>query len=146
MRKTHPLLLVLIISLTFITKLNAQSSEKDITTEFFRIFENEPMKAMDYAFSTNKWMERNIDGIESLKTKFKDLLPLVGNYYNYELITEKSVGKNLKLISYMLKYDRQPVRLTFVMYKPNDLWQVQNLNWDVSLDDELEESAKQNRN
>ena len=146
MKKTHPLLLVLIISLTFIAKLNAQSSEKDITTEFFRIFENEPMKAMDYAFSTNKWMERNIDGIESLKTKFKDLLPLVGNYYNYELITEKSVGKNLKLISYMLKYDRQPVRLTFVMYKPNDLWQVQNLNWDVSLDDELEESAKQNRN
>jgi hypothetical protein len=146
MRKKITLLLLIIISVTFITELNAQSSEKEITTEFFRVFENEPMKAMDYAFSTNKWMERNIDGIESLKTKFKDLLPLVGDYYGYELITEKSIGKNLKLISYMLKYDRQPVRFTFVFYKPNEVWQVQNLNWDVSLDEELEESAKQNRN
>ncbi|OEI78754.1 hypothetical protein [Formosa algae] len=139
-------IILLLISMIFITQLKAQSSEKEITTEFLRIFETEPMKAMDYAFSTNTWMERNIDGIESLKTKFKDILPLIGDYYGYEVITEKSVGNNLKLISFMLKYDRQPVRFTFVLYKPNDKWQVQNLNWDVDIDDELEESAKLNHN
>ncbi|MEP0262882.1 hypothetical protein [Dokdonia sp.] len=145
MTKKITLLLLVSITIAFITKVNAQSSEKEITSEFFKVFQSEPMKAMDYAFSTNKWMQRNIDGIESLKTKFKDLLPLIGDYYGYELITEKSIGKNLKLISYMLKYDRQPVRFTFVLYKPNEIWQVQNLNWDVNIDDELEESAKQDR-
>jgi hypothetical protein len=125
--------------------LNGQTSEKEIITEFFKVFENEPMKAIDYAFSTNKWMKRNMDGIEGLKAKFKDIIPLIGDYYGYEIITEKSIGKNLKLISYMLKYDRQPVRFTFVLYKPNDTWQVQNLNWDVDIDSELEDSAKQNR-
>ena len=145
MRKQNILLLFTIISITFITKLNGQTSEKEIITEFFKVFENEPMKAIDYAFSTNKWMKRNMDGIESLKAKFKDIIPLIGDYYGYEIITEKSIGKNLKLISYMLKYDRQPVRFTFVLYKPNDTWQVQNLNWDVDIDSELEDSAKQNR-
>lgn len=96
-------------------RLFAQTSEKEIPIEFFRIFKTEPMKAMDYAFSTNIWMERNI-------------------------------GNNLKLISYMLRYDRQPMRFTFVLYKPKNKWQVQNLNWDVDLDDEIEESANQNRN
>lgn len=135
------LYLVLIILITFITELNAQSSEQGITTEFFRVFQNEPMKAMDYAFSTNKWMEKNIDGTESLKTKFKDLLPLIGDYYGYELITEKSIGKNLISISYMLKYEREPVRFIFVLYKPNEIWQLQNLKWDVKLDDEIKESV-----
>lgn len=100
---------------------------------------------MDYAFSTNKWMERNKDGIESVKTKFKDIVPLIGQYYGFELITEKNIGDNLKLQSYVARYDRQPVRFTFILYKPNDKWQVQNLNWDVNVDDEIEESAKQNR-
>ena len=127
-------------------ELKAQTSEKEIPIEFFRIFKTEPMKAMDYAFSTNSWMERNIDGVESVKAKFKDILPLIGDYYGYEMITEKKIGNNLKLISYILKYDRQPIRFTFVLYKPQDKWQVQNLNWDVDLDDEIEESAKQNRN
>lgn len=140
------ILIILIIFTVTIKNLKAQNSEKDIPTEFFRIFKTDPMKAMDYAFSTNKWMKRNIDGIETLKNKFKDLIPLIGEYYGYEKITEKSIGKNLILISYLLKYDRQPVRYTFVLYKPKDKWQIQNLNYDVNLDDEIEESAKQNRN
>lgn len=146
MKNILALLVFTLLIGTFLTDLKAQTSEKDITSEFFRVFENEPLKAMDYAFSTNSWMERNIDGIESLKTKFNDLLPLIGDYYGYEIITEKNVGENLKLISYMLKYDRQPVRFTFVMYKPNEKWQVQNLKFDVDIDNEIEESANQNRN
>ena len=66
-------MLLIITLVTSLAELKAQSSVQEITTEFFRVFENEPMKAMDYAFSTNKWMSRNIDGIESLKTKFKDI-------------------------------------------------------------------------
>jgi len=139
-------ILIFIIIATSLVELKAQTSEKEIPIEFFRIFKTEPMKAMDYAFSTNSWMERNIDGVESVKAKFKDILPLIGDYYGYEMITEKKIGNNLKLISYILKYDRQPIRFTFVLYKPQDKWQVQNLNWDVDLDDEIEESAKQNRN
>lgn len=141
------LILASIIAFSFFSlNLHAQKSKTDIPEEFFRIYESDPLKAIDYVFSTNTWMERNIDGVENLKNKYKDLLPLIGEYYGYEKITEKNVGENLVLMSYLLKFDRQPIRFTFIMYRPDKNWQIQNFNFDDIIDDELEESAKQDRN
>jgi hypothetical protein len=123
----------------------AQHSEKDITNEFFKLYSIDPMKAFDYAFATNIWMERNQDAVDNLKNQYSNLLTLIGEYHGYELITEKSIGERLKLLSFMAKYERQPIRLTFILYKPHKTWQVQNLKYDDKLDEELEEAAKQNR-
>ncbi|WP_373493617.1 hypothetical protein [Aquiflexum sp.] len=124
-------------------ELKAQSTVKEITDEFFITYEESPQNAVDFIFSTNKWMmERNKDGIENVKTQLQSFLGLVGDYYGYEKITEKSIGESFKLISYMMRYDRQPVRFTLVFYKPKDKWQVQNFKYDDNLDAELEESGK----
>lgn len=138
--------LTFLIFSPWLTELNAQNSEKKILTEFFSIFETSPMKAFDYAFSTNKWLEQNVEGIEAVKSKFKELLPMIGDYYGYEIIAQKNAGINLKLVSCLLRYDRQPVRFIFLFYKPKDKWQVQNFNWDIDVDDDLKEAASQNRN
>ncbi len=124
----------------------AQSTDREITDEFFKLYAIEPMKAFDYAFSTNPWLSRNHDAIDNLKNQYSNLLPLVGNYNGYEVITEKNIGENLKLTSFMVRYDRQPIRLSFVLYRPDDTWQVQNLKYDDRLSNELEESANQNKN
>ena len=42
----------------------------------------------------------------------------------------------------MVKYDRQPMRFTFKLYKPNDKWILFSFKIDVDLDDELEQAAK----
>jgi len=143
MNKKIKLLTFLIVIILSTNILKAQSTTEEITTEFFKTYEKSPQKAVDYVFGTNKWMiDRNKDGIENVKSQLTNFLGLVGEYYGYEKITEKSVGKSFKLVSYMIKYDRQPMRFTFVFYKPNDKWQVQNFKFDDSLDDELEESGK----
>lgn len=146
--KNHITIILASIFIVLISnfELNAQTSEKEITTEFFRLFKTNPIQAFDYAFSTNKWLKRDIDGIENLKNQFKNLIPLVGEYYGYEIINEKKIGENYKLISYMIKYDRQPLRFNFIFYKPANKWQLQNLNYDDKLSDEIKEAAKQNRN
>ena len=123
--------------------LKAQSTTEEILDKFFTSYQASPQAAVDYIFGTNKWMvDRNKDGIASVKTKLASFLELVGEYYGYELITEKSVGESYKLVSYMIKYDRQPLRFTFVFYKPKDTWQVQNFKYDDNIGDELEESGK----
>ncbi len=123
--------------------LKAQSTTEEIAERFFKTYAKSPLKAIDYAFESNKWMvDRNKDGVENIKTQLNSFLGLVGDYYGYEKITEKSVGESYKLVSYMLRYDRQPIRFTFVFYKPKDKWQVQNFQYDDNLDDELEESGK----
>ncbi|WP_299989488.1 hypothetical protein [uncultured Pontibacter sp.] len=137
-----------LLALSLLVILSANTLKAQITTEeiaegFFKAYAKSPHKAIDYAFETNKWMmDRNKDGIDKIKTQLSSFLGLVGDYYGYEKITEKSVGESYKLVSYMLRYDRQPVRFTFVFYKPKDKWQVQNFQYDDSLDDELEESGK----
>ena len=143
MNRKIKLLTLLIVIVLSTNILKAQTTTEEITTEFFKTYEKSPQKAIDYVFGTNKWMmDRNKDGIENVKTQLTSFLGLVGDYYGYEKITEKSVGESYKLVSYMIKYDRQPVRFTFVFYKPKDKWQVQNFKYDDNLDDELEESGK----
>lgn len=143
MNKKIKLLTLLILTVISTNILKAQSTTEEITSEFFKTYDKSPQKAVDYVFGTNKWMiDRNKDGIENVKSQLTNFLGLVGDYYGYEKITEKSVGKSFRLISYMIKYDRQPMRFTFVFYKPKDKWQVQNFQFDDNLDDELEESGK----
>ncbi len=133
--------LVFILLLSF-SNLKAQTSIDKITDEFFEIYEKAPLKAIDYAFNNNKWIKSNTETIESLKTQFASTLKLLGEFYGYEEITEKTIGKNILLRSYLLKYDLQPIRFTFIFYKPNEDWRVQNFKYDDSILIELEESAK----
>lgn len=135
--------LILFFLTTNFTK--AQSSINEITNEFFKVYEKNPQKAVDYIFSTNNWMskEKNYD-VENVKSQLLNFTGLVGDYYGYEKITEKSLGESLKLVSYIIKYDRQPIRFTFLFYKPKDVWKIQNFKFDDNLDAEIEESAKIN--
>ena len=143
MNRKIKLLTLLIVTVLSTNILTAQTTTEEITTEFFKTYEKSPQKALNYVFESNKWMmDRNKDGIENVKAQYSSFLGIVGDYYGYEKITEKSVGESFKLVSYMMKYDRQPVRFTFVFYKPKDKWQVLNFQFDDDLDSELEESGK----
>ncbi len=46
------------------------------------------------------------------------------------------------LYSYLVKYDRQPLRFIFKFYKLNDKWVLYSYALDDSLDDEIQEAAK----
>ena len=59
----------------------------------------------------------------------------------YELITEKNVGANLKLQSYMVKYDKQPVRFIFIYYRPKDAWKIYTFQFNTNMDEELTSAA-----
>ena len=135
-----------LLFLISISNIHAQSTAEEITEKFFIEFETSPEKAIDYAFSTNPWIiERNKDGIETVKNKLSNSLALVGEYHGFEKIVERKVGENLVLISFMVKYDRQPIRFNFVLYRPKDQWRVQNFKFDDNIDSELESSASVDR-
>lgn len=130
--------------LIFFSNLNiiGQTETKAITEKFFSIYSQDPIKAVDYAFSTNKWFDRKQDDVANLKNKLQNLIELCGDYYGYELLTEKSIGTSLIVKSFLIKYEREPVRFTFSFYKANDSWMVNNFSFDEGVADELEEAAK----
>jgi len=127
----------------FLLSISAQNSTRDITDKFFNLYNEDPGKAIEYGFSTNKWvMEKNMAAVENVRLKLLNLITLIGEYRGYELITEEIIGESLKLQSYMMKYDRQPIRFTFIFYRPSDSWVVQNFQYDANLTDELEELGR----
>src|SRR4051812_20203799 len=118
------LLLIVCSILLFIGTVKAQDTPSDISKKFFEIYTSKPNDAIDYIFSGMKLNKQVSDDITAIKKNLKVTIDQGGQYYGYELITEKNVSNTLKLMSYMAKYDKQPVRFIFIYYKPNDKWKI----------------------
>lgn len=62
--------------------------------------------------------------------------------YGFELLSDKSAGQSVRMITYIVKYDREPIRFSFLLYKAKDKWQVNNLSFDEDIDNDLSEATK----
>jgi hypothetical protein len=125
---------------------SAQDDPQKIIDEFFTLYKNKGADtSLDYLFGTNKWMDNAKDQIKEVKLKLNATLKQLGNYYGYNLITKKSLGDRYWLYTFMIRYDRQPVRFSLLLYKPNEEWRLMNFSFDDNMDDELSEAAKAHR-
>ena len=133
---------ITILGLLLSNCTNAQTTTKEITDKFFVLYAKDPLEAVDYAFSTNKYWEKNPDGIRDLKNKLKNEIDICGEYLGFEMLSSKTAGKNIMMTSFILKYDRLPIRFIFFFYKPKDTWRVNSLLFDENIDDDLKEGIK----
>ncbi|AMC10204.1 hypothetical protein Lupro_02575 [Lutibacter profundi] len=138
MKKLLFVLLILISVNSF-----AQSSPQDIINVFFATYEKDAGKAIKELYETNKWTERIKDDIDKIIGTVNGFTEsYMGKYYGYEIITKKKFAESFELYSYMVKYDRQPIRFIFKFYKPNNKWVLYSYALDDSLDSEIQEAAK----
>ncbi|NVN95958.1 MAG: hypothetical protein HXX18_11805 [Bacteroidetes bacterium] len=136
-------ILIIILTLFCIFNIYGQSSSENLITTFFDKFEKEGSNsAIDYIYSTNKSSNVLKNEVDELKTKLTKTIELLGKYHGYEYIVSKSVGTSLILYSYLIKYDRQPIRFTFILYKADNEWALFNFLYDAKFDEELKEAAK----
>lgn len=133
---------VILTLLSSATSFSQQNADETITIKFFETFKTNPGKAYNDLFSDNKWMKDKKADLETIRIKLVDFFSGLGEYYGYEPITEKSAGESYVLKSFLIKYERQPVRFTFLLYRPNKIWQIQNFSYDTNIEDEVEEAAK----
>ncbi|WP_194976425.1 hypothetical protein [Aquiflexum lacus] len=111
-----------------------------INERFFELYSSKgSSEALEFIFSTNKWIDEN--QTSEVKNKLNDLTKQLGQYQGNDLIFKRSIGENYILFSFIVKYDRQPIRYLFIYYKPKDKWQLQNFQYDVNLETELIEAA-----
>ncbi|TXF87697.1 hypothetical protein FUA23_17965 [Neolewinella aurantiaca] len=125
-------------------KATAQTEPELLVEKFFATYEESgSAAALDELYATSKWINKATDAVLQLKNKMEGLNEdYVGKYYGYELIVEKKISDSFVLLSYMVKFDRQPIRYTFQFYKPDDKWVTYSFQYDGNLSTELEEAAK----
>ena len=135
---------IILITLLFRSfNVSGQDDPQKIIDQFFNLYEKKsPNEAVDYLFSTNKWMNDSKDQIDNVKFKLNGTLKLIGGYAGHDLISKKTVGDHLTLYTFIIRYDRQPLRFSLLFYKPSNEWRLFNFSYDDSLDEELTEAAK----
>lgn len=135
------LLFILLISIS--GNIFAQSQPQNLIDSFFKTYEKDAGKAVKELYATNKWTERAKDDIEKIVGTVNGFTEnYMGKYNGYEIITTKKFSESFILYSYLVKYDRQPLRFIFKFYKPSDKWVLYAYALDDSLDDEIQEAAK----
>src|SRR5215510_7936550 len=99
--QSRKLLFIVLILTTTSAFAQTETTEK-ITEAFFKTYKQNPTKAYADLFVDNKWMKDKKSDIETVKIKMNDFLSGLGDYYGYELITEKSAGESYLLKSYLI--------------------------------------------
>jgi hypothetical protein len=135
------LLFILLISIS--GNIFAQSETQNLLDNFFKAYEKDSGKAVKELYATNKWTERAKDDIEKIVGIVNGFTEsYMGKYNGYEIITTKKFSESFILYSYLVKYDRQPIRFIFKFYKPSDKWVLYSFALDDDLDNEIQEAAK----
>lgn len=115
-----------------------------IVDAFFKKYKDDgTAAAIDYLFGTNKYFT-NPAGIGQLKAKLDSLRQGIGTYLGKDLIVQKNASNSLVFYSYLVKHEIQPIRFTFIFYKPQTEWVLYRFKYDDQMDAELEEAGRIN--
>lgn len=115
-----------------------QSSPIDISSKFFELYKNAgPNQAVDYVFSTNKYASESQKDISNIKTKLQENAPLFGKYTGYELLSTKTAGKDLQLLTFIVKHDHLPLVFKLLFYRPESTWEIQDFTFATDIDNIL---------
>lgn len=129
---------------------NCTGSPKDIEEKdgakqkiesFFKTYEKSGgVAALDSLFY--KKINTTSEEFINLRDTLSQIELRAGKYVGNELIIRNQVGKSLVYFSYLVKYSNQPLRFTFMFYKPKDEWFIYQFKFDTDAEKELEESGR----
>ena len=124
-----------------VAKPAAFQSAGAVIDNFFKKYKTSADSAVDYLFGTNKYFS-NPAGIAQLKGKLDSMRASLGGFIGHELIVEKTASPSLVLYSVLVKHEIQPVRFTFIFYRPHSDWIFYRFLFDDQMDLEMEDGAK----
>lgn len=146
MNKKFKAFVLTICMFSIVTCLKAQGTPDEIISDFFELYKQSPLVAVSKLIKSNQWVrDKNQYETDNLLNKLASTIEHLGDYHDYEKLAKKSVGKSFLLHSYLVKYDRQPIRFIIMFYKPKNHWKVSNFVFESSLWSEMEEMAKMYR-
>ena len=133
--------ILLFILVTFFYQCNAQDNTPEkISNNFFNVYKEQgSSKALDYIFSTNKFISEK--DVKTMKEQLIQYANILGEYHGNEVFIKNTIGNSIEIHSYVLKYERQPIRFILTFYKPKDKWKLHNFKISDDFVEELESAT-----
>lgn len=113
---------------------------------FFDIYNNRGGPAsIDYIYSNNPLIFEKKDLMGNMKEKLSHLAEMVGKSHGEVLIQDRSFKKTIRVITYLVKHERQPIRFTFIFYRSSDRWITYQFGFDDALTEDVIKPIQQLR-
>lgn len=139
---------VIILSLLFLFSCNQKQvahADSDVIIEsFFNAYKKQsPRVALNEIFATNTYFETmHSQSIDEVKDRLVAYADSIGEYCGYEIASRRTIGHSLMHYSCVVKYEIQPIRFMFTLYKPKDKWLLFNFQFSTDFTNELDDSSK----
>lgn len=133
-----------IFLITLLVTFNASASNYQTEIdEFFELYQAGKISdAVDSIYDTNKYVSSIPDQILNIKNQLTSLKGLVGEINNIGKIDTYNVGENFVHVTYLVTYDRQPIRYEFQFFKVKSGWRIYSFSFDDDLTNEISELAR----
>ncbi len=119
------------------------SDGQQIINRFFELYKSKGHDVgLDYIFLTNKWMDLEGEGVRHVHSELSNIIGLIGNYLDHEEVKSVSLGERYRIVSYLVYYERQPLRFTFQLYRGSGDWMLYNFKFDSSFEEDMEEAIR----
>ncbi|WOH36407.1 hypothetical protein RI844_13620 [Thalassotalea fonticola] len=133
-----------ILLITTLLSLNTFASDyQSEIDEFFELYKNGKInEAVDSIYKSNKYVSSIPDQIINVKNQLSSLKGLVGEINNIGKIDTYAVGDDFVHVTYLVTYDRQPIRYEFQFFKVKQGWRVYSFSFDDELTGEIKVLAR----
>jgi mRNA-degrading endonuclease RelE of RelBE toxin-antitoxin system len=154
MRKKNPfnvLGLTGLISIIFLMscsekeKKNSSELQKtaySIAGAFINSLQKGDTGAINSLLQQNKNFDFRDSATRNLVSNFKTLQQISGEFVSSRLLREDTLGNDLGVFVYLLKYEQKCYRLTFVIYNNEKSIKLTRFSFDETIDVEMEERLK----
>ena len=112
--------------------------------QFFRLVEaKQTEQAIEFIYASNPYASTISTQIEELKRQIGLLPSIAGKVHQIELIDTHRLGDSLVTLTYIVNYDRMPIRFVFQYFKTQKGWRIISFAFDDDIADEAKAHAKQ---
>ena len=131
-----------IFFLCFSGSLYAADYQSEID-KFFNLYKTGNIeKAVASIYGTNPYISAVPDQVANVKTQLGSVKGLVGDIVEIHHIDTYKVANAFVHVTYIVTYDRQPIRFEFQYFKAKDGWRIYAFSFDQELDSDVQSLAR----
>ena len=111
--------------------------------KFFGLFKEKKVEeSIESIYSSNPYVGSLKDQLENLRSQLSSLTRLAGEIDSIEKLDEYMVGELFIHSTYLVVYERMPVRVEFQFFKLKKGWRILSFNFDDKFTNEVMLSAR----
>jgi len=132
-----------IVILTALLSFNAVASDYQTDIDqFFKLYQAGKInEAVDSIYQSNQYVSSVRDQVINVKNQMATLEGLIGEVNNIVKIDTYHVSDQFVHVTYLVTYDRQPMRFEFQFFKVNEGWRIYSFSFD-DIANEIKEIAR----